>query len=136
MREQEMWDDGDRTIKSLIGEIPDWLDADLWENKSEAFVGAGCGWLRGHGPLTPADVAAILKGGCESGSFMPAVTYWSAKAAMHRWGDEIFAYISERLDDVPAPETCESWSGLACFYVSTAVELWAADTLAALEAIE
>ena len=108
MTEQEMCDDDDRTIKSLIGEIPDWLDVDLWENQ------------------------------CESGSFMPAVTYWSAKAAMHSWGDQILAYIEDRLGDVPAPDdkNRSSWGTLACFYVSVAVELWAADTLAALEDID
>jgi len=147
MTEQEMWDDDDRTIKSLIGEIPDWLDAELWENKrlyrvtvgtSTDPVGAACGWLRDHGPLTPSDVAAINQGGCDSGAFMPAVTYWSAKAAMHRWGDEILAYIEDRLGEVPAPDdkNRSSWGTLACFYVSVAVELWASDTLAALEDVE
>ena len=132
MTEQQMWNDDDRTIKSLIG-IPDWLDADRWENKSKIR-----GWLRDHGSLTPADVAAILKGGCDSGAFMPAVTYWSAKAAMNSWGDEILAYIEDRLGDVPAPDdkNRSSWGTLACFYVSVAVELWASDTLAALEAVD
>ena len=148
MTEQEMWDDDDRTIKSLIG-IPDWLDADRWENKGETFNSGrpiimgyarptGCGWLRDHGPLTPAAVAAINQGGCDSGAFMPAVTYWSAKAAMNSWGDEILAYIEDRLGDVPAPDdkNRSSWGTLACFYVSVAVELWASDTLAALEDVD
>ena len=127
MTEQQMWNDA-RTIKSLIGKIPDWLD-----EEHEMSI-----WMKDHGPLTPADVAAINQGGCESGAFMPAVTYWSAKSGMSIWGDEIFAYIEDRLGDVPAPDdkNRQSWGTLACFYVSVAVELWAADTLAALEDID
>jgi len=75
--------------------------------------------------LTPYDLAAIIQGGCESGAYMPAVTYHKAMETMSEHGDDVFTYIEERLGELPTPKEVTSWSGLACFYVSYAVELWA-----------
>ena len=75
--------------------------------------------------ITPSTVAAILQGGCESGSYMPAVTYYQADKTMSEYGDNVLEYIEESLGEIPQPKNAISWSGMAVFYLSTAVELWA-----------
>ena len=54
MTDQEIWND-DTPISALDVdiEIPRWIEQDI----------------------SPQDVAAIVQGGCESGAYMPAVTY-------------------------------------------------------------
>ncbi len=87
--------------------IPKWIDQDI----------------------SPSDIAAIVQGGCDSGAYMPAVTYHDAEKTMHQYGDSsdgIFAYLDSYLGELPQPPADASWAGLACFYLSTAVELWAA----------
>ena len=77
--------------------------------------------------ITPSTVAAILQGGCDSGAYMPAVTYYQAEKTMSEHGDDIFEYIEDFLDEIPRPSAPISWSGLAVVYLSTAVEQWASD---------
>ena len=72
--------------------------------------------------LSPADVAAIIQGGCASGAYMPAVTYHKALATMDMHGDEIFDFLESVAGEVPKPADIESWDSLAMFYVSRAVE--------------
>ena len=82
--------------------------------------------------ITPATVAAILQGGCNSGAYMPAVTYHLALSTMQQHGDSedgVLQYLEDNLGEIPTPPAgvdALSWGGLACMYVSTAVELWAA----------
>lgn len=76
--------------------------------------------------ITPADVAAIVQGGCASGAYMPAVTYHEALTTMHEHGDDVLDYIQDTLGELPNT-SAESWTGLAVAYLSTAVELWACD---------
>ena len=75
--------------------------------------------------ITGSDVAAIIQGGCASGAYMPAVTCYDAKQTMRWHGDEVLQYIEDCYGVVAQPATGESWSGIAVFYLSTAVELWA-----------
>ena len=75
--------------------------------------------------ISPYDVAAIYEGGCASGAYMPAVTYSDAKGTMAQHGDDVLQYIEDALGEVPQPPTDSSWSELAVFYLSVAVELWA-----------
>ena len=77
--------------------------------------------------ITPATVAAILQGGCDSGAYMPAVTYYEADKTMSEHGDDVLEYIEDALGEIPSAHIATSWSGLAVFYLSTAVELWASD---------
>jgi len=76
---------------------------------------------------TTHDVAAILQGGCDSGAWMPAVTYWAALETMRRDGDAVLDALSTTWAD-PADliDSEGSWGAWACALVSTAVELWAA----------
>lgn len=75
-------------------------------------------------PLTPADLAAILEGGCASGAYMPAVTYHQAMETMGEHGDDVLEYVEGVLGEMPAPPNGASWSQVSTFYLSFAVELW------------
>lgn len=75
--------------------------------------------------ITCSTVAAILEGGCASGSYMPAVTYRDALETMREHGDDVLEYVETSYGELPAVKAGESWAGLACFYLSAAVELWA-----------
>ena len=96
-----LWNNDDVSIDTLGVTVPKWLE---------------------YG-LTPADIAAINQGGCESGAFMPAVTYAIANDVMHKHGDDILEYIENDLGELPAA-TNLSWKGLAVHYFSLAVELF------------
>jgi len=75
--------------------------------------------------ISPCDVAAIMQGGCASGAYMPAVTYYTASQTMATHGDEVLDFIQDSIGELPTPPQDISWSGLAVFYLSYAVELWA-----------
>jgi len=90
-------------IEDLDIDIPVWIESDI----------------------SPHDVAAILHGGCASGAYMPAVTYYQAVETMSKHGDDILQYIEDNIGELPSPPKDTSWSGLAVFYLSYAVELWA-----------
>lgn len=92
-------------IRELGIDVPAWIDQDI----------------------NGADVAAIVQGGCASGAYMPAVTYHQALATMNEHGDDVLEYLEDTLGEIPQPseDTPHTWSGMACFFVSAAVELWA-----------
>ena len=75
--------------------------------------------------LTPYDLAAINQGGCASGAYMPAVTYSTALETMSEHGNDVLQYIEDAFGELPTVPQGESWSGIAVFYLSCAVELWA-----------
>ena len=95
----------DEPICGLGLDVPPWIDQDI----------------------TGTDVAAIVQGGCASGAYMPAVTYYRALATMNEHGDRVLEFIEEALGELhPASDaTSHTWAGFACLYLSTAVELWA-----------
>ena len=71
------------------------------------------------------DIAAIQQGGCASGAYMPAVTYYKAKQTMNEHGNDALEFIEGHHGELPAPPTDSSWDGIAVHYLSCAVELWA-----------
>ena len=75
--------------------------------------------------ITATDVASIIQGGCASGAYMPAVTYYDAQQTMAQHGDDVLQYIEDCYGETLQPPEGESWAGIACFYMSVAVELWA-----------
>ena len=99
-----MSDDGlwrDDEVRSYGIEIPPWIEQDI----------------------TCSTVAAVLQGGCDSGAYMPAVTYHQALATMAEH-DEAVLNMLDGLGLV-LPNVLEiGWHQLACWLVSTAVELW------------
>jgi len=74
--------------------------------------------------LSPYDLAAINQGGCASGAYMPAVTYHLASKTMGEHGDDVLQYIQDACGELPQVDNDESWSGIAVFYLSSAVELF------------
>lgn len=98
----------DREVRSLGVEVPAWIERDV----------------------TCCTVAAILQGGCDSGAYMPAVTYHQAVATMADHDEAILDYLQGAGYDksaMPDPFAV-GWASLACWFVSTAVELWAGCT--------
>jgi len=83
--------------------------------------------------LTKDDLEAIQQGGCASGAYMPAVTYYQATETMSNCGDAVLEYIEEQYGEIPQAPSGSSWSGIAVHYLSMAVELWASSTLNELE---
>lgn len=96
----DLWGHGDKVSEYI--DVPEWVDGDI----------------------AVYDVAAIIQGGCASGAYMPAVTYHTASETMGRYGDDVLDYITEVTGELPPPCESESWSGMACHYLSAAVELW------------
>jgi len=81
------------------------------------------GWVTQ--PLSPSDIASILQGGCASGAYMPAAKYYDAAQTMSHYGDDVLEYIEYVTGEIPAVDmTDHSWTGLACHYLSMAVELF------------
>jgi predicted RecA/RadA family phage recombinase len=75
--------------------------------------------------ITASQVAAIIQGGCASGAYMPAVTYHTARETMNEHGDDVLQFIEDAYGEIPKLPETTSWSSVAVFYLSTAVELWA-----------
>lgn len=112
---------------------------DLWNTETpiKDIAGLDCdlpSWLSDD--ISPSDVAAIVQGGCASGAYMPAVTYHQALATMQEHGDDVWDYLQEQHGEVSTPPNDISWSGLACFYLSSAVETWALAMESVLEEFE
>lgn len=76
-----------------------------------------------HG-ITVSEIDAVCEGGCASGAWMPAVTYWEAQTIMNEHGDDVLEFIEDILDEAPSPERGSSWSAHAVHYLSMAVEMW------------
>ena len=86
--------------------VPDWLDEDF----------------------SPYDMAGVYHGGCASGSYMPAVTYWQAKETMAHYGEKIWEYLQDHyVLDNNILNLDTSWGNLLCNIVSMAVELWVSE---------
>lgn len=90
-------------LASVVFDVPAWIDQDV----------------------TLGQLESIAQGGCDSGAYMPAVTYAVALATMNDHGDDIMDYIENTLGELPAPSEPVSWKGLAVHFLSIAVELWA-----------
>ena len=102
---------------------PEWLDKDHF-----TYLGDFEDDELGQQYVWGSSIRDICRGGCASGSYMPAVTYYDALRTMSEHGDEVLSYIWEQLGEVPASTDDDSglsWSRLACHYLSLAVELWA-----------
>lgn len=113
MDTDEMWNDNEPVTTHGLT-VPDWIDQDI----------------------TPCDVASIVQGGCASGAYMPAVTYYQALETMQKHGDDVLQYIQDNVGELPKPSDDISWSGLAVFYLSYAVDLWACGAESELENVE
>lgn len=106
--------DAEIELSELDIDIPAWIDQDI----------------------DTSQVAAIVQGGCASGAYMPAVTYYDAARTMAEHGDDVLQYVQDNYGELPKPGDDESWGGMACFYLSCAVELWAMGALDEIEALD
>ena len=110
MTNDEIWND-ERPVSAHGIHVPEWIDQDI----------------------SAQTIAAIQQGGCASGSYMPAVTYHTAAQIMAEHGDDVLEYIESVTGELPTPPRDSSWGGIAVFFLSYAVELWAFDALEILE---
>jgi hypothetical protein len=101
-------------VRELGIDVPKWIDQDI----------------------NPGTIAAICQGGCESGAYMPAVTYFEASKTMYHHGDAILEFIEEAWGEVPTIEAGQSWCAYDTVLVSKAVELWASAAYSELEELE
>ncbi len=114
MNTQEIWN-CEKPVAELLGvKVPRWIEQDI----------------------CVMTVASICNGGCASGSYMPAVIYYRAIDTMSEYGDDVLQYIDDALGELPRIPNGESWGGMACLFLSCAVELWASDIMAQLEELE
>ena len=110
--------------------------ADLWncENECSTYVDVPS-WIEQD--ISVQDVAAIIQGGCDSGAYIPAVSYWQAIETMGKDGDDVLQFIQDIHGELPKPDNDESWGGIAVFYLKTAVQIWACgiepDLIAAID---
>jgi len=75
--------------------------------------------------LTWEDVATIQSDGCDSGAYMPAVSCHAARKTMDEHGNTVLNFLEESLGELPIQKSKNiSWSGIAVFYLSYAVEIW------------
>lgn len=113
----DMWNT-ETAIKNITGlniSIPAWIEQDI----------------------SPYTIAAVVQGGCESGAYMPAVTYHMALKTMSEHGDDVLQYIEDQGIEFEFGTLDEtSWSGLASKCLSVAVYLWACSVESELESFE
>ena len=106
MEDDTLWEDENPVTRFDI-DVPQWIEQDI----------------------SPNTLMAIEQGGCASGAYMPAVTYYDAKKTMGEHGDDVLQYIQDTYGELPKPQNDESWAGMAVHYMSVGVELWAGVTL-------
>ena len=101
--EEKMWNDDREVCKDHT--VPPWIEQDIHYDH----------------------VMAILQGGCDSGAYMPSVTYHIASDVMSAHGDAVLAYLDDYgiTDEVSLYKTGDSWSMIAVRALSLAVETWA-----------
>jgi hypothetical protein len=105
MTNEQIWN-CDTPVAELLGiSVPKWIDQDI----------------------DASTIASICQGGCASGAYMRAVTYHRALGTMFHYGDDVLQYIQDAMGELPIPDKDTSWAGMACLYLSCAVELWAGD---------
>lgn len=114
---QEAWNN-EEPVSELGLTVPAWIDQDI----------------------SPSEIAAIVQGGCASGAYMPAVTYYDAGQTMEKWGDDILNYLDEYADGDDLGTVSldnfvldDVWLGLSVHLLSSAVELWASSVIDEIE---
>lgn len=105
MDTSNLWDH-EEPVTDFGIDVPAWIDQDI----------------------DPATVAAIIRGGCASGAYMPAVTYYQAAETMHKHGDDVLQWLEDMgvTEIMDAEKMLEgSWSMAAVYVLSAAVDEWA-----------
>ena len=92
-------DCGDESVKSFGIEVPEWIDQDI----------------------ICSQVTGVNHGGCESGAYMPAVTYHKALETMNRYGNAVLDYLDDISPGFEIDIEGKSWGGIAVSILSSAV---------------
>ena len=108
-------------------EVPAWIDDEYFNE--EALSDSSHEYHEDE----VSTLRSIVQGGCGSGAYMPAVTYYQAADTMHAHGNEVLDYVTDAFGELPPIPEDTSWSGIACHYLSHAVELWAGLTLSQID---
>lgn len=110
------------------------MSYDLWNDEepiADRFDGVDVpAWISDD--ISPYDVAAICQGGCASGAYMPAVTYFDARKTMMEHGDDVLDYLAD-IDAEYTVDTTKGFSQMMCDLLSTAVEFWAFNAQSVIE---
>lgn len=112
-KEELDWNDDEPLSRRGI-KVPEWINQDF----------------------SQADAAAVIQGGCESGAYMPAVTYHMALKTMNDYGDDVFQFIEDSYGEIPEFDRRRmsmTWATLATFYLSIAVESFASQVESQLD---
>ncbi len=121
-------DRGDLMFRADQVEWPEWLEASQFQHREMFREDEGKPTYQ-RTYVYCCTIKDLCRGGCQSGAYMPACTYATAMDTMSEHGDEVFDYIELMYGEIPMPEPTDfrrgQWSGLACWYLSLAVELWA-----------
>ena len=102
-------------------------NVNLWdfdENEAREYVKVPA-WIEQK--ITAYDVESICEGGCSSGAYMPAVTYYEANQTMAAFGDEVLEYLNDSYGYLPEIPNDVGWSQIAVIFLSSAVETWASE---------
>lgn len=110
MTQDQLWDFYN-PITDLGLNVPRWIDQDI----------------------TGVTIAAIYQGGCDSGAYLPAVTYREAYEIMGAHGDDVLQYLEDYGDELPEIPAGRGWRGVSVHFLSCAVELWAYVILSEIE---
>jgi len=102
--------DPNSPVSTLI-EVPVWIDPDI-----DLYA-----------------VQSVRQGGCASGAYMPAVTYYDAASTMAKYGEQVTSFLADYWGEPIEFNPAEGWDGFAVRVVSLAVELWAAAVLNTLD---
>lgn len=79
------------------------------------------------------EILGIASHGCASMAYMDACAYYKANQYMSTYGDDVLEYLEDKdiLEHLNINK--ESWSGLACLFLSAAIESWCADVVNQLD---
>ncbi len=112
--------DGELCVADYELEIPYWIERD-------ALIGTS---QDGIDYIYVSTIKDIIYGGCQSGSYMPAVTYATALSTMGVYGGLVMEHLWTAMGERPElPKNCVLWQEICCHWLSMAVESWAYDTM-------
>ena len=79
-------------------------------------------------------VESIRQGGCASGAYMPAVTYYDAAETMAEYGEHVTDFLADAWGEpIEFNPSEDGWSNFGARVLSLAVEIWAGAVLDALD---
>lgn len=69
------------------------------------------------------ELQSILQCGC-AGNAHRSVFYYEASQCMAEYGDSVIQYLEDNYGELPTIPTGSSWSQIASFYLTCAIESW------------